>query len=383
MPTEVVRATKESFRAELERLVENFAANEDEFTSPGYPEAQVRVDFLDPLFRALGWDIENRAGLPYGSRDVIVEKGAEEGNPDYTFRTGTIPKFFVEAKAPHEDVDKERHVLQAKRYAWSTKETYAVVLTDFEEFRFYDASLEPDPNQPHYGERIHLRYTQYLDNLDKLWGLSREEVAKGSIDRLLIPDREKRALRFKREVDERFLDDMSRWRAEMAQAVHKRNPKLDAAQLTDIVQRLLDRLIFIRVAEDRRIIEHRWLWERVQLWKGMGGKKSLLPMLNDLFQEVNADFNGEIFRAHPCEHIDLHDWSLGKIVEELYAPASPFRFDKIPVDIFGAVYERYLGKTIYVRGKQVRVEDKPEVRKAGGVYYTPKYIVDYIVKNTV
>ncbi|MFQ5663814.1 MAG: hypothetical protein ACE5HL_08280, partial [Terriglobia bacterium] len=59
------RATKESFRAELERLVANFAANEDEYTSPGYPEAQVRLDFLDPLFRALGWDIENRANLPY------------------------------------------------------------------------------------------------------------------------------------------------------------------------------------------------------------------------------------------------------------------------------------------------------------------------------
>jgi predicted helicase len=46
-------------------------------------------------------------------------------------------------------------------------------------------------------------------------------------------------------------------------------------------------------------------------------------------------------------------------------------------------YECYLGSTIRVTPQRVKVEEKPEVRKAGGVYYTPKYIVDYIVKNTV
>lgn len=54
------KVTKETFRAELQRLVNKFAANEDEYTSPGYPEAQLRLDFLDPRFRALGWDVENR-----------------------------------------------------------------------------------------------------------------------------------------------------------------------------------------------------------------------------------------------------------------------------------------------------------------------------------
>jgi len=115
----------------------------------------------------------------------------------------------------------------------------------------------------------------------------------------------------------------------------------------------------------------------------MGGRKPLLPMVNDLFHQINDDFNGDIFKPHPCEEIKLTDQALHRIIKELYPPQSPYRFDVIPVDIFGAVYERYLGKTIHVRGKDVEVEDKPEVRKAGGVYYTPKYIVDYIVKNTV
>lgn len=176
---------------------------------------------------------------------------------------------------------------------------------------------------------------------------------------------------------------MTRWRTELAKAVHKRNPDLDAHALTDIVQRLLDRFIFIRVAEDRRIIEKKSLLDRADDWAAMGGRKPLLPMVNDLFHQINDDFNGDIFKPHPCEEIKLDDPALHRIIKELYPPKSPYRFDVIPVDIFGAVYERYLGKTIHVRGKDVKVEDKPEVRKAGGVYYTPKYIVDYIVKNAV
>lgn len=176
---------------------------------------------------------------------------------------------------------------------------------------------------------------------------------------------------------------MTRWRADLAKAVHKRNPDLDAHALTDIVQRLLDRFIFIRVAEDRRIVEKNTLLDRALDWEAMGGRKPLLPMVNDLFHQINDDFNGDIFKPHPCEEIKLTDQAVLRIIKELYPPKSPYRFDVIPVDIFGAVYERYLGKTIHVRGKDVKVEDKPEVRKAGGVYYTPKYIVDYIVKNTV
>ena len=56
----------------------------------------------------------------------------------------------------------------------------------------------------------------------------------------------------------------------------------------------------------------------------------------------------------------------------------------LPADILGQVYEQFLGKVIRLTaGHRAVVEDKPEVKKAGGVYYTPTYIVDYIVKNTV
>jgi type I restriction-modification system DNA methylase subunit len=379
--SDTLAATKLSFSADLERLVRIFAVNEDEYSSSGYPEMQVRTDFLTPLFRALGWDVENREGRSYSQREVVEEKGPTEGRPDYNFRVGGATKFFVEAKAPHENLDSEKHVLQAKRYAWSTKQVFAVILTDFEEFRFYDASLEPDSKHPHRGLLLHLRYNEYLENVDRLWEFSRERVEAGSIEAMLPT--EKSILRFRKPVDQKFLEDVIRWRGELATAIFKSNPGLAVQELTDIVQRLLDRFIFVRVAEDRQIIPNRTLWERIQEWKGMGERKPLMPMLNDLFHQVNDDFNGEIFKYHQCEDVEVDNWKVAKTIENLYPPDSPYRWDKIPVDLFGDIYERYLGKTIYVKNGKIAVEDRPEVRKAGGVYYTPTYIVDYIVRNTI
>ena len=176
---------------------------------------------------------------------------------------------------------------------------------------------------------------------------------------------------------------MTIWRTELAKDVHKRNPDFDVKLLNDVVQKLLDRIIFIRIAEDRKIRPDRELWEIVAQWKEEGKRKPIMVHLIDLFHEVNDDLNGDIFKPHACEKADVDSNLLSEIIENLYFPKSRYRFDAIGVELLGSIYERYLGSTIRVTPQRVKVEEKPEVRKAGGVYYTPKYIVDYIVKNTV
>jgi len=153
--------------------------------------------------------------------------------------------------------------------------------------------------------------------------------------------------------------------------------------LNDVVQKLLDRIIFIRIAEDRKIRPERELWEIVAQWKAEGKRKSMMPALIDLFREVNDDLNGDIFKPHACESVEVGSDLLAEIVDSLYSPACRYRFDVIAVELLGSIYERYLGSTIRVTPQRVKVEEKPEVKKAGGVYYTPKFIVDYIVRNTV
>lgn len=373
--------TKEVFKERLLSLIQKFEKDRHHYLSKDYLEAQVRQDFIDPMFEALGWDIGNRKGLSPFDREVIIEKGETTGRPDYNFRIGGGTKFFVEAKAPSEALDNVNHILQAKTYAWSTREVYFVVLTDFEELKLFDASLRPNHRHPDEGLIFDFKYSDYPKEADKLWLLSREEVEKGSLERLLPRDVKSKRLRIP--VDRAFLEEMTGWREALAKDVHRRNPGLDVKLLNEAVQRLLDRVIFVRIAEDRKIREPHELRDIVELWKEEGRRKPLLSHLKDLFREVNEDLNGDIFKPHVSETIDVDSGLLAEIIENLYFPKCRYRFEVLGVELLGSIYERYLGNTIRVTPKRVVVEEKPEVRKAGGVYYTPKYIVDYIVKNTV
>jgi hypothetical protein len=138
----------------------------------------------------------------------------------------------------------------------------------------------------------------YLDNAEKLWELSKERVEQGSLEALLPKDIKSKRLRIP--PDKSFLEDLTLWRSELAKDIHKRNPEFDVKLLNDVVQRLLDRIIFIRIAEDRRIRPHRELWENVAQWKEEGKRKSIMTHVIDLFHEINDDLNGDIFKPHAC-----------------------------------------------------------------------------------
>lgn len=375
-------ASLASFKATIEKLIRRFESDRTHYLSKSYSEAQARVDFITPFFKALGWDVENEEGLPHHKREVVVEAAEDtRGRPDYGFRVSGQTKFFVEAKAPSEELDTAKHIIQAKTYAWNTKQVFFVVLTDFEELRFYDASIQPDARKPDEGLLLKLKYSDYVPKLEKLWEFSKVRVLAGSLEAMLPRDRRTQRLRIP--VDTAFLDEMTGWREEVARNVHKNNPDLTARQLNEIVQRLLDRIVFIRIAEDRRVIEKNQLRDVVDDWKARGGKFHIFEWLNDLFHRINEDFNGEIFKPHLSEETKIDSEILARIIERLYPPQTPYRFDVIGVELLGSIYERYLGSTIRVTAKRVFVEEKPEVRKAGGVYYTPEYIVNYIVQNTV
>ena len=236
-------ASLASFKATVEKLIRRFESDRAHYLSKSYSEAQARVDFITPFFKALGWDVENEEGLAHHAREVIVECGEKDtpGRPDYSFRVAGHTKFFVEAKAPSEMLSDPRHTFQAKSYVWSTKTVFFVVLTDFEEFRFYDASIKPDVRRPDEGLLLGLKYTGYISNLEKLWEFSKERVLAASLESMLPRDR--RTQRLRTAPDTAFLDEMTGWREELAKNVYKNNRTLTARQLNELVQRLLDRIV--------------------------------------------------------------------------------------------------------------------------------------------
>jgi hypothetical protein len=140
-------ASFEEFQKELGRLAEQFGRSIHHYKSGVYDEASLRQEFLNPLFRALGWDMENKAGLIPQHREVEIESRTEiagrKKRADYLFRTDRRDRFVCEAKKPAETLD-ARYAYQAKRYAWN-KELALAVLSDFEETRIYVVGSKPIP----------------------------------------------------------------------------------------------------------------------------------------------------------------------------------------------------------------------------------------------
>ena len=201
--------------------------------------------------------------------------------------------------------------------------------------------------------------------------------SKGSFDKFAESDRQKRGTT---EVDAEFLKEIESWREILAKDIAMRNPKLSVRELNFAVQLTIDRIIFLRMCEDRGIETYG------QIQSLLNGTNTY-HRLRELFYHADGKYNSGLFdfktdRLTP--ELKLDDNPLKEIFKNLYYPESPYEFSVLGADIFGHVYEQFLGKVIRLtEGHRAKVEEKPEVRKAGGVYYTPTYIVDYIVKNTV
>ena len=380
-----------SIPQEIKNLIDRFNENQASYSASGYNEMQLRQEFLNPFFEALGWDVSNKQGYAEAYKEVIHEDAIKIGTatkaPDYSFRVGGIRKFFVEAKKPFVNIkDDISSSFQLRRYAWSGKLPLSI-LTNFEEFAVYDCRIKPDKNdKASVGRILLIRYDEYEKRWDEIASIfSKEAILKGSFDKYAETSKGKKGTS---EVDDEFLGEIERWRDMLARNIAIKNPELSQRELNFAVQRTIDRLIFLRICEDRGIEHYGTL---MALLNG----ENVYKRIRQNFQKADEIYNSGLFhfrdekgRAEPPDTLTLSlqidDKPLKDIIANLYYPESPYEFSVLPADILGQVYEQFLGKVIRLTaGHQAKVEDKPEVKKAGGVFYTPTYIVDYIVKNTV
>lgn len=375
----------------ITELVERFRNNFDSYKSSNYNETQVRREFIDPFFEALGWDVSNKLNFAEAYKDVVHEYSQKTKDnvqaPDYLFKYGGIRKFFVEAKKPSVNLkDDPNPAFQVRRYAWSAKLTLSV-LTDFEEFIVYDCRIKPKINdKPSTGRIFYYSFEDYLDKWDEIYSIfSKDAVLKGSFDRFAESKKNKKGTA---EVDDEFLSEIENWRNTLAKNIALRNTDLSNRELNFSVQKTIDRIIFLRICEDRGIEDYGQL---MNLLNGANSYKRLLQIFTKADEKYNSGlfyFNEEKGRSdYPdtlTHKLFIDDKVIKDIIKNLYYPESPYEFSVLPADILGHVYEQFLGKVIRLTpGHRAIVEEKPEVKKAGGVYYTPTYIVDYIVKNTL
>lgn len=373
----------------LKSLVERFRNNRQDYKSGGYNETQTRREFIDPLLEILDWDVSNKQNFAEAYKHVVhedhIKVGGSSKAPDYSFRVGSVRKFFLEAKKPSVNIltDPEP-AYQIRRYAWSAKLPLSV-LTNFETFAVYDCRTKPHKSDGAAVARLFtVDFEDYLTRWNEIEQIfSLDAINRGAFDRFAD---EKRSSRGTVTIDDDFLDEIERWRDLLAKAFMKNN-KLDSYQLNDVVQKTIDRIVFLRIAEDRGIEPEGYL-------KKIAERNGVYRELCKYFRQADERYNSGLFHFRRGDGNDrtvdsftlnlvVEDRPLKSIIENLYQPKSPYAFAVIPADILGQVYERFLGRVIRVRGRSIVIDEKPDVKKAGGVFYTPTFVVRYIVHATL
>ena len=183
-------------------------------------------------------------------------------------------------------------------------------------------------------------------------------------------------------LENRLLETLDGLRSDLARSLKHRNPKLGSNDLTELTRQILDRLVFIRFLEDKRIEP-----QPILPTFGRSGGRSAWEDFLATSRRLDGVYNGIVFRHHALlddpQALVIDEKHFVDLLDAFDFHQSKHLFHAIPLHILGSIYERFLGNVIVATAKRVTLEPKPEVRKAGGVYYTPQYIAEYIVANTV
>jgi len=372
----------ENSKLAVQKLVEKYNQVVANGRIKEYKEENTKKDFITPLFRVLGWDMENDESPD----EVTNEDQISKGRVDYAFRLNAIPKFYLEAKALNKGLDERKDASQAISYAWY-KSTNWAVLTDFKTLIVYNAEVKNITE----AEFIRFDCGNYINQFQKLWWLSKSAFQDGLLDKEATDWGKKRR---KTKVGEQLLSELMGYRQLLSKNIVKNNTgkNLSEAELDEAVQKIIDRLIFIRTTEDREIDPKNLLSMAREFEAGKKGK--LRDNLSTLYRIYDRNYNSKLFTFDPnntdsrhlCETLEIDNETLVEVINGLYKSKDGMKeydFSAIDADVLGNIYEQYLGHILRKTDKRAKVEMKEAHRHAQGIYYTPTYVVDYIVRNTL
>ncbi|MDP2906307.1 MAG: N-6 DNA methylase [Nanoarchaeota archaeon] len=224
-----------------------------------------------------------------------------------------------------------------------------------------------------------LGYKDYLEKFALLWLLSKEGTINDDLEKYAA-SKGKRVPRMP--IDKELLSKLLQYRMKLSKEISKIS-KYNETEIDELVQRLLIRLLFIRNCEDRGFETKYKLLSIVEGFKTH--KRGLSKFLRAVFDYYNSRYNGSIFKEAEIDKIRFDEKLLAEIIEGLYYTADrlKYNFNIIPADVMGSLYEQYLGHILKKTPQSAKLKEGKVHRKEQGIYYTPTYIVDYIVRNTL
>lgn len=357
-------SVKQSALQGIKELVSKYREIEEAGKLSSYNEAQTRNEFIEPMFEYLGWDMRNLRN----KREVITEESVSSGRVDLSFQLHGIPVFFLEAKAIRINLGEWKWAEQAINYSWNKSVSWAV-LSDFEGVKIFNADLPPKNLASNLF--MELKFGEFEEKFDDLWLLSKESFQNQALD---VQAEKWRKSDKRTQVGQKLFEDLMTWRNLLTKQISKQNnPSID--DLNEGVQTILDRLIFIRTAEDRKIVSP-------SLEPMLKAKsQNIYTDLKKLFIDFDKTFNSKLFSTHVCDKWEIESKTLSKIINGLYVEENGYKYDfsVITADVLGGMYEQYLS---FVQNEKTDTTHKSK-RKAQGIYYTPKYIVDYLLDESL
>ncbi|MDE6789698.1 MAG: Eco57I restriction-modification methylase domain-containing protein [Ruminococcus sp.] len=360
--------------------VKQFSAKIKEYKRTTYNETEVRVDFVNPFFKALGWDIDNEAGLPQHLREVtheakvlVEEDGKKKGKkPDYSFKIGTELLFYLETKKPAVDITTDNApAFQLRRYGWSGNLKVSV-LTNFTDLCIYDCTIRPiESDKLSTAVVAHYNYTEYVDKFEEIYGLlSKEAVQSGRFNEVFSNIRTSLC---HEPFDFYFLQQIKQWRLTLGESIAQRNPDISTETLNIGVQRILNRIIFLRICEDRS-------FENYETLKAVHTYEEL----KQLFLAADKKYDSGLFEMLEEDRHQPSDEVLVDIFKDFYYPNSSYEFSVVDPYIIGSIYELFLEEQLQLDASgKVSVVKKPEAVDSQGAVNTPKNITDIIVEQTL
>ena len=290
------------------------------------------------------------------------------------WRIGAERKFFVEVKRPAISIlTDKKAAFQLRRYGWNAGLAVSV-LTNFDKLVIYDCRPRPQANDETLVVRLAVYdYSEYVSKFEEIYErLGREAVYSGKFDELFGDAKEREGTE---PFDRYFLKQIEQWRMLCAQDLIQRNPTISQEELNFLVQQLLNRIIFLRICEDRELEKYKTL-QQIHTYVEL---KKLFHKAEQRYDSGLFDFIEDTFSLT----VDISDNILVRIFQELYYPESPYSFSVVESSVLGEIYELFLAQEIALENSTVTMREKTEIAASQGVVATPKYIVDEIVTRTL
>ncbi|MFN8429785.1 MAG: N-6 DNA methylase [Spirosomataceae bacterium] len=370
---------KEALATLLARYIQFKSEGRLDLTS----EETIRT-WLNELLSIFGWDVQDTSQvlqektLTKSEKEKLKEIGSSSTRPDYTFKVGKQKLTFLDAKDISVDLSSDNTAaFQIKSYGWSILAPCAFI-SNFEQFAIYDTGYVPHREQPASFGRIFLSIDEYLEHFDILEShLLKDGILAGKLTEIYASS-EVEGVK-KQSPDLAFAKYLSKFRLELANEIVKSNPgkfSTDAPLLSYVVQIIINRILFIRVCEARKLEEEGLLlhFQSKGFWE---------TFKNSSYFDFYDHYDGPLFdRIDEIHQLTLADDIFSEFLAFLYYP-SPYRFDVIPTKLLSDVYEIFLSKKLLINGAIVEDALKPEYSKSKGAVSTPQFIVEDIIKRTL